>query len=103
MVVELVEMNVKPGLEAAFEVAFGPASELLLRSKGCESVRVMRGIEHASRYRILIQWQKLENHTEDFRGSEDHKKFREIVAPFSERSVPTEHHTVVMDIPHSPS
>lgn len=100
MIIELVEMDVKPGSEAAFETAFGPAAELIRRSKGCESVRLLHGIENPNRYRVLVQWKTLENHTEDFRGSPDHTQFREMIAPYVDRarSVPTEHHTVVLEV-----
>lgn len=97
MIFELVEMNVTPGMEAAFEAAFEPAIELLRRSNGCESARLLRCIEFPSRFRVLVQWQTLEHHTEQFRGSADHKKFKEIIAPFVERSSGAEHHSVVLE------
>jgi heme-degrading monooxygenase HmoA len=97
MIFELVEMNLKPGMESAFESAFEPALELLRRSTGCAAAQLLRCIEHPSRFRVLVQWQTLEHHTEQFRGSADHTRFKEIVAPFVERSSGAEHHTVVME------
>ena len=96
MIIELVEMDVKPGSEAAFETAFGPAIELVRRSKGCLSARLLHGIENPSRFRVVVEWETLEDHTEGFRGSPDHTLFRDIIRPYVVRSAPTEHHTVVL-------
>jgi heme-degrading monooxygenase HmoA len=96
MIVELVEMDVTPGGEAAFETAFGPAIELIKRSKGCLSARLLHGIENPSRFRVVVEWETLEDHTEGFRGSPGHLKFKEIIAPFVVRSGGAEHHTVAL-------
>jgi heme-degrading monooxygenase HmoA len=96
MVLELVEVDVKPGTEADFEAAFAKCIPLLKRAPGCRSVRVMRVIETPSRYRAFIEWEKLENHTEGFRGSPDHKQMIATVGPYFERSQ-IEHHKPVID------
>ena len=103
MVVELVQMLAKPGSEAAFEAAFSQAIEILKRSKGCEGVRLLRGIENPNRYRILITWQTLEDHTVGFRGSPDQTAFRELLGPHVDRegSIPVEHHSIVMQVSSS--
>jgi len=97
MVFELVEVEVKAGSAAAFEVAYGKATELLLRAKGCSSVRMLRGIEQPNRYRILVQWETLENHTEDFRGSADHQELITLTRPHYERPSVVQHYEVAID------
>jgi heme-degrading monooxygenase HmoA len=97
MITELVEMDIKPGLEAEFESAFQQCMDFLARSSGCISARMLRSIENPSRYRLLVQWQTLEHHTEKFRGSADHKAFKEIMAPFVERTSGAEHHAVALE------
>jgi hypothetical protein len=37
-------------------------------------------IEKPQRYRLMIQWETLENHTVDFRGSDNWKAWRELVS-----------------------
>ncbi len=97
MITEMVEMDIKPGSEAAFEAAFQQCMTLLARSAGCVSARMLRSIENPGRYRLLVQWQTLEHHTEKFRGTPDHKSLKEIMAPFVERSSGPEHHAVALE------
>jgi heme-degrading monooxygenase HmoA len=97
MITELVEMDIKPGSEAAFEAAFQQCMTFLGRSNGCASAQMLRSIENPSRYRLLVQWQTLEDHTEKFRGSADHKALKEVLAAFVERSSGPEHHSVALE------
>ena len=76
MVTEIAQIDVKPGMEAEFESGVQKAKPVFLRAKGCKGVTLHRSIEKPQRYRLLIQWDTLENHTVDFRGSEDFKVWR---------------------------
>jgi heme-degrading monooxygenase HmoA len=53
---------------------------LFKRAKGCRSFSLQRGIENPSRYRLLIEWDTVENHTKDFYGSADWQEWRKLVA-----------------------
>lgn len=103
MIIEMVEMDVKPGTEAAFEAAIGRSVEYFKQAKGCTSVRMMRAIEAPNRFRFFVEWQTLENHTEDFRGSPGHVAMKDLIAPYVERSAPPEHHRVVLNEGFPPS
>ena len=76
MVTEIAQIDVKPGMEAEFESGVAKAKPLFMRAKGCKGVALNRSIEKPQRYRLVIQWETLENHTVDFRGSEDFKAWR---------------------------
>lgn len=95
MVYELGEMTIRPGSEAAFEAAYAEALTLLRRAKGFRSAQVMRGLEHPDHYRVLIAWETLENHTDDFRGSPDHARLIELVRPHYAEPARILHYTVV--------
>jgi heme-degrading monooxygenase HmoA len=97
MIYELLECEVTPGAEAAFEAAYRKASELLLRAKGCRSVRMLHGIEEPTKFRVLIQWETVENHTQDFRGSPDHKALIELIRPHYARPGLVQHYELVFD------
>src|SRR4051794_9681309 len=73
MVTEIAQIDVKPGMEAEFESGVQKARPLFLRALGCTGVSLHRSIEKPQRYRLLVQWDTLENHTVDFRNSEDFK------------------------------
>ena len=80
MVLEIAQIDVKPGLEAEFEAAVGKAAPLFKRAKGCSGMELQRSIEKPGRYRLFVKWQTVENHTVDFRGSADFQEWRKHVA-----------------------
>lgn len=82
MVYEVALIHVKPGEEAAFEAAARQAIPLFQRAKGCSGMAITRSVEHPSQYRLTVQWATLENHTVDFRESEDFQAWRGLVGPF---------------------
>jgi quinol monooxygenase YgiN len=79
MITEIAQIDVKAGMESEFEAGVGKAVPVFLRAKGCRGLVLHRSIEKPQRYRLLIQWDTLENHMVDFRGSEDFKAWRAFV------------------------
>jgi heme-degrading monooxygenase HmoA len=79
MILEIAQIDVKPGLEAKFEQGVRDALPLFKTAKGCKGMELHRSVEQPLRYRVMIRWETLENHTVDFRGSEDFKKWRGLV------------------------
>jgi quinol monooxygenase YgiN len=80
MITEIAQIDVKPGTEAEFENGVKQAVPIFKRAKGCRSMDVRRSIEKATRYRLFIGWDTVENHTVDFRGSADFQEWRKLVA-----------------------
>ncbi len=79
MILEIAQIDVKPGLEAQFEANVGKAAPLFARAKGCKGMELQRSIEKPSRYRLFVKWETVENHTVDFRGSADFQEWRKLV------------------------
>jgi quinol monooxygenase YgiN len=82
---------VRPGAEAAFEAGIREASAIFRAAKGCRSFTVRRSVEKPQRYRLLIEWETLEAHTEDFTGSQAWKDYRAMVSPYFESPPSVEH------------
>lgn len=76
---EIAQIDVKPGSETLFEQQVAKARPLFLASPGCHGVSLHRSVEHPSRYRLLVQWETVEAHTVDFRGSEVFSQWRALV------------------------
>ena len=53
MITEIVDIEVKPGEEAAFEAAVAQAIPVFRRSKGCRGMELARTIERPSKYRLV--------------------------------------------------
>jgi len=80
MITEIAMIDVKPGMEAAFEAGVKNAIPFFKRSKGCEGLTLQRSHEKPQRYRLFVQWETVENHTKDFAGSDNWKEWRKQVA-----------------------
>ena len=83
MILELVDLRIQPGQQAAFDEAIQRAiSTVASKAKGFQGFKVNKGIENPERYILQIFWDTLENHTVDFRGSPAFIEWRAIVGPF---------------------
>jgi len=80
MVLEIAQIDVKPGMESEFEAGVKSAAPVFKRAKGCHGMELQRSIEKPSRYRLFVKWATIENHTVDFRGSADFQEWRKLVA-----------------------
>jgi len=93
MVLEIAHIDVKPGLESAFEAGVAKAIPLFRSAKGCRGMDLQRSIERPTRYRLFVRWETLEDHTVGFRGSPQFQEWRNLVGPCFE-SPPDVEHTV---------
>ena len=79
MILEIAQIDIKPGMESEFEAGVKAAAPIFKRAKGCHSMELQRSIEKPARYRLFVQWDTVENHTVDFRGSPDFQEWRKLV------------------------
>ncbi len=91
MIFEIAQIDVKPGMEADFEKGVTAATPLFKRAKGCTGMALQRSHEKPQRYRLVVQWATLENHTVDFRGSADFQEWRKLVGPYFAAPPEVEH------------
>jgi heme-degrading monooxygenase HmoA len=95
MILEIAQIAVKPGMEAEFEAKVGEAKPLFARAKGCTGLALTRSVEVSGRYRLIVEWETLENHTVDFRGSADFQRWRSLVSHCFASPPEVEHASVV--------
>ena len=81
MILELAEIDVKRGHEAEFEAAVAQALQLYLDSKGCGGFSLHRSLEQPTRYRVMVEWETVEDHMVEFRNSDAFLEWRRAVAP----------------------
>ena len=96
MITEFAELPIKPDAHAAFLAAVQQAVPLFKRAKGCLGMRLDRITERPDTYLLVIQWATLENHTVDFRGSEDFQAWRALVGPHFADAPNVEHSATVL-------
>ena len=91
MILEVAILDVRPGQEAAFEVAFGEAQAIISLMPGYLSHQLQRCVERDSRYLLLVEWQTLEAHTEGFRGSPEYQRWKALLHHFYDPFPTVEH------------
>jgi heme-degrading monooxygenase HmoA len=91
MITEIAQIEVKPGMESEFEAAVKKATPIFKRSKGCRGMELRRSIEKPSRYRLLVTWETVEDHTVGFRNSPEFQEWRGLVGHFFASPPEVEH------------
>lgn len=92
MILEIADIQIPPGQNAAFEEAIQRGlSTVASRAQGFRGAKVNRGIEKPERYILQIFWDTLEDHTVGFRQSEAFTQWRAIVGPFFMQAPVVEH------------
>ena len=96
MILELADIRIHPGQQAAFEEAIQrAASTIISQAKGFQGYKVNRGIESPERFVLQIFWDTLEDHTVGFRESPLFTQWRAIVGPFFAAPPAVEHFELV--------
>jgi heme-degrading monooxygenase HmoA len=95
MVLEVALIDVQPGAEDAFAAAYRLGHPILAGTPGCRSVRMTRGIESPSRFVLLVEWDSVQAHRENFRATERFVQWRQFIGPFFVRPPVVEHYTDV--------
>ena len=92
MILEVAGVNVKPGQSAAFESAFALAQKIISSMPGYVSHQLQRCIEARDKYVLLVNWQRLEDHTVGFRESPQYQEWRRLLHHFYDPFPTVEHY-----------
>ena len=96
MILELADIRIAPGQNAAFEEAIERGLRTVIsHARGFAGFKVNRGVESPERYILQIFWDTLEDHTVGFRQSEAFAQWRAIVGPFFASPPVVEHFELV--------
>jgi heme-degrading monooxygenase HmoA len=96
MVLEVALIDVVAGQEDAFAAAYRKAREVLVGTPGCRTVRMTRGVESPSRFVLLVEWDSVEAHLDNFRATERFTAWRGLVGPYFATPPVVEHFTDVV-------
>jgi heme-degrading monooxygenase HmoA len=96
VILEHALLPVRPGREPAFEAAFAEASSLIAAMPGFAGLTLSRCLERPGTYLLLVQWERLEDHTEGFRGSPEYQRWRAELHHFYDPFPSVEHFTTVL-------
>ena len=100
MILEIADIRIHPGQQAAFEEAIQRAVETVVaKAEGMRGYKVNKGIENPERFILQIFWDTLEDHTVKFRQGPLFTQWRAIVGPFFASPPVVEHFELVAKSP----
>ena len=91
MVLEVALIDVRPGEEEPFAAAYRKARDTLTGTPGCRSVRMTQGIESPSRFVLLVEWDSVAAHLENFRATDRFTTWRGLIGPYFAQPPLVEH------------
>ena len=96
MILEIADIQIQPGQQAAFEEALQRAVKTVAsQAQGFRGYKINKGLESPERYLLMIFWDTLEDHTVGFRQGPLFAQWRAIVGPFFATPPQVEHFTLV--------
>jgi heme-degrading monooxygenase HmoA len=98
MILEHAVLDVVEGESPRFEESFEQAKPIIAAMPGFRSLRLERCVETPSRYLLLVEWARLEDHTEGFRGSDGYQEWRRLLHHFYDPFPTVEHYESVTRI-----
>ena len=91
MILEVAQLNVRPGQASAFELAFSEAKSIISSMPGYISHELQRCIEDENKYVLLVKWETLESHTIGFRHSTEYLEWKRLLHHFYDPFPTVEH------------
>ena len=96
MILEVADIRIPPGQQAAFEEAIvRGVTTVISHARGFQGYKVNHSVESPERYLLMIYWATLEDHTVGFRQSPAFADWRAIVGPFFAGPPTVEHFALV--------
>lgn len=95
MILEVAILEVIPERCADFESAFAKAQAIIASMTGYQGHELRRCVEAESRYILLVHWERLEDHTEGFRGSAEYQEWKALLHHFYDPFPTVEHYVRV--------
>ena len=95
MILEIALLDIRPGQETDFELAFAKAQAILSQMDGYISHQLQHSLEKTNRYVLLVNWQTLEHHTQGFRDSPQYQEWKTLLHHFYDPFPTVEHFSAV--------
>lgn len=96
MILEHATLPVKAGQEREFESAFADAKAIIAEMPGFRRLTLSRCQERPGLYLLLVEWDRLEDHTEGFRNSPQYQEWRRRLHHFYDPAPAVEHYEPVL-------
>ncbi len=95
MILEVAILNIIPGKEDEFLKAFQTAKVIISKMKGYISDDLKRCMENPSQFILLVEWEKLTDHTIGFRQSVEYQEWKQLLHHFYNPFPTVEHYETI--------
>jgi heme-degrading monooxygenase HmoA len=92
MILEVARFQILAGHEEQFENAYRSVRRFLMQTDGFLSIRMTRGIESRSRFVLLVEWESVEAHQQNFRNGPQYAQWRAAIGPHFDGAPDVEHY-----------
>lgn len=92
MILEGAILDVIAGPGSSFEQSFHEAQKIIASMKGYLSHELKRCIEKRTRYRLLVTWETVGDHTEGFRSAGEYQQWKRLVPHYYHPCPEVEHY-----------
>ena len=100
MILEIAEIRIAPGQQAAFDEAIQRAlATVISKAEGMRGYKVNKCIESPERYVLQIFWDTLEDHTLTFRQGPLFQHWRAIIGSYFASPPVVEHFELLVKSP----
>ena len=97
MIPKVAFLYIKEGKQQQFERDFEIAGKYISSIKGYIGHKLQRCIEQNNKYILLVNWEKLEDHTIGFRQSDVYTKWRDLLHHYCEPFPIVEHFETIIE------
>ena len=97
MILEVATLNIKPGLNQEFEAAFTKAARIISAMPGYINHDLQKCIEVDNQYLLIVNWRTIEDHTVDFRQSDEYQTWKKLLHHFYDPFPKVEHYKTVLN------
>lgn len=97
MVLEMAILQVIKGEEVHFERDFAIASQFIQSILGYVNHSLRKCLEEENKYLLLVEWEKLEDHTVGFRESEAYLEWKRLLHHYYNPFPVVEHYEMVFE------
>ena len=97
MVLEVAVLHVKKDKELLFESDFKIAQQYISAIQGYSGHSLRKCIEEENKYILLVEWEKLEDHTIDFRESNAYLEWKKLLHHYYDPFPVVEHFKTIAE------
>ena len=91
-------LHVRKGQETAFEADFRKAGIFISAMPGYVNHTLSRCLEQENKYLLLVNWEKLEDHTVGFRQSAEYQEWKSLLHRYYDPFPVVEHYEKVVEV-----